>query len=41
MRSRATMTVAVTVALLLSACAESPPPVTAEKVLDVRNIERS
>jgi len=39
MRNRATMTVAVTVALLLSACAESPPPVTAEKVLDVRNIE--
>jgi len=35
----ATLTFAVTVALLLSACAESPPPVTAERLLDLRNIQ--
>jgi photosystem II stability/assembly factor-like uncharacterized protein len=39
MRYSATLTSAVTVALLLSACAESPPPVTAERLLDLRNIE--
>jgi hypothetical protein len=39
MRYSATLTFAVTVALLLSACAESPPPVTAEKLLDLRNIQ--
>jgi WD40 repeat protein len=39
MRYSATLTIAVTVALLLSACAESPPPVTAERLLDVRNIQ--
>ena len=39
MRYSATLTFAVTVALLLSACAESPPPVTAERLLDLRNIQ--
>ena len=38
MRSRAAMPRAVAVALLLAGCAESPPPVTAEKVLDVSGI---
>ncbi len=39
MRYSAAMTRAVTVALLIAGCAESPPPVTAEKVLDVPNIQ--
>ncbi|PYO09516.1 MAG: hypothetical protein DMD75_15525 [Candidatus Rokuibacteriota bacterium] len=39
MRHSGAMTRAVTVALLLAGCAESPPPVTAEKVLDVPGIQ--
>ena len=39
MRFGAAMTLAVTVALLSAGCAESPPPVTAQKVLDVPGIE--
>jgi len=39
MRDSATLTFVVTVALLLSACAESPPPVTAERLLELRNIQ--
>ena len=39
MRYRATMTLVLTVALMLMGCAESPPPVIAEKVLDVPGIQ--
>ena len=39
MRVGAAMTLVVTVALLSAGCADSPPPVTAQKVLDVPGIE--
>ena len=39
MRYSAALTCAVTVALVLAGCAESPPPVTAERILDVGGIQ--
>ena len=39
MRYRAALIRAVTVALLLAGCAESPPPVIAERILDVGGIQ--